>query len=130
MKIVLTGFEPFGGESTNPSQQILDCLSQNNFPGLSLTAAVLPVDTHRAPRYLFQLLEQVVPDAVLCLGQAGRDPFIAVERVAVNLKDFRMADNSGHEPTDELIRLHGPTAYFSTLPVRDVAHVLRVWRPQ
>ena len=125
MKIVLTGFEPFGGESTNPSQQILGGLSQSNFPGISLTTAILPVDTRRAPQYLFKLLEKVVPDAVLCLGQAGRDPFMAIERVAVNLKDFRMPDNGGNECCDELIRLHGPTAYFATLPVRDIVNAMQ-----
>ena len=125
MKIVLTGFEPFGGENTNPSQQILGCLSSNNFPGISLTTAVLPVDTQLAPRYLFKILDKVVPDAVLCLGQAGRNPYIAVERVAVNLKDFRIPDNSGQAATDELIRLHGPTAYFATLPVRDIVNAMQ-----
>ena len=125
MKIVLTGFEPFGKEGLNPSQKIVESLTESRFPGIELTTAILPVDTQMAPRHLFGILGQIKPDAVLCLGQAGRNPYMAVERVAVNLLDFRMPDNGGHQPIDELIRLHGPTAYFATLPTREIVAAMQ-----
>lgn len=125
MKIVLTGFEPFGGESCNPAEKVVEALADCHLPGIELITAVLPVDSIQAPRQLWTLLQQTDPEAVLCLGQAGRDPFIAIERVALNLMDFRIADNGGHQREDELIRLHGPTAYFATLPARDIVAALQ-----
>ena len=125
MKIVLTGFEPFGGEGCNPSEKVVEGMVGCQLPGIELITAVLPVDSVMAPHQLWHLLQQAAPDGVLALGQAGRDPFVAVERVALNLMDFRIADNGGHQREDELIRLHGPTAYFATLPTRDIVAALQ-----
>jgi pyroglutamyl-peptidase len=118
MKLLLTGFEPFGGNEVNPSAQIVAQLAGEGIAGVALATAVLPVDRHHGPAALLQAVAKNAPDVVLCLGQAGRSPAIAIERVAVNLLDYRIADNSGHQATDEPIVPDGPAAYFTTLPVR------------
>ena len=118
MKLLLTGFEPFGGSSVNPSAQIVERLGREGVAGVALATAVLPVDRHRGPAALIQAVQESEPDSVLCLGLAGRSPAIAIERVAVNLLDFRIADNSGNQTVDEPIVADGPAAYFTTLPVR------------
>ncbi|MCB8943094.1 MAG: pyroglutamyl-peptidase I [Ardenticatenaceae bacterium] len=118
MKLLLTGFEPFGGSSINPSAQIVAQLARVGVDGVALSTAVLPVDRHHGPAQLLQAVQTHRPDAVLCLGLAGHSPAIAIERVAVNLLDFRIADNSGHQFVDEPIVPDGPAAYFTTLPLR------------
>jgi pyroglutamyl-peptidase len=118
MKLLLTGFEPFGGSDVNPSAQIVERLAREGGAGVELVTAVLPVDRYRGPATLIQAVQQSEPDAVLCLGLAGQRPAIAIERVAVNLLDFRIADNNGNQFVDEPIVPDGPAAYFTTLPVR------------
>jgi pyroglutamyl-peptidase len=118
MRLLLTGFEPFGGNDVNPSAQIVAKLACAGVEGVELITAVLPVDRYRGPAALIQAVQTNQLDAVLCLGLAGRDPAIAIERVAVNLLDFRIADNSGQQFVDEPIVPDGPAAYFTTLPVR------------
>jgi pyroglutamyl-peptidase len=118
MKLLLTGFEPFGGSDVNPSAQIVERLAREGGAGVELVTAVLPVDRYRGPATLIQAVRQSEPDAVLCLGLAGQRPAIAIERVAVNLLDFRIADNNGNQFVDEPIMPDGPAAYFTTLPVR------------
>jgi pyroglutamyl-peptidase len=118
MKLLLTGFEPFGGSDVNPSAQIVERLAREGGAGVELVTAVLPVDRYRGPATLIQAVRQSEPDAVLCLGLAGQRPAIAIERVAVNLLDFRIADNNGNQFVDEPIVPDGPAAYFTTLPVR------------
>ena len=118
MKLLLTGFESFGGNEVNPSAQIVTQLACTGVNGVDLTTAVLPVDRHRGPARLIQTVLETEPEAVLCLGQAGRDPTIAIERVAVNLLDFRIADNDGNQFVDQPIVPDGPVAYFTTLPTR------------
>ena len=118
MKLLLTGFEPFGGSSVNPSAQIVERLGCEGIEGIDLVTAVLPVDRYQGPTKLIQAVQEHHPDAVLCLGLAGRSPAIAIERVAVNLLDFRITDNSGNQFVDEPVVTGGPAAYFTTLPVR------------
>jgi pyroglutamyl-peptidase len=118
MRLLLTGFEPFGGSEVNPSAQIVAQLAGTGVEGVDLVTAVLPVDRHHGPPRLIQAVLETEPEAVLCLGLAGRSPAMAIERVAVNLLDFRIADNSGNQFVDQLIVPDGPAAYFTTLPVR------------
>lgn len=118
MKLLLTGFEPFGGEGLNPAAQIVARLAQEGVAGVDLVTAVLPVDRHLGPALLIRAVQESQPQAVLCLGLAGRSPALAIERVAVNLLDFRLADNGGNRFVDEPIVPEGPAAYFVTLPVR------------
>ena len=125
MKILLTGFEPFDSSPINPSEQILRTLGNKAIPGVQLETAVLPVDLARGSDTLLQALDAVQPDAVVCLGQASHRTAISVERIAVNLLDFRIPDNAGNQVQDRFICDNGPAAYFTTLPVRQIYEAIR-----
>ena len=94
MKILLTGFEPFDNSPINPSEQIVRTLEDEAIPGVQLETVVLPVDLMRGSEILLGALEAARPDAALCLGQASRRSVISIERIAVNLLDFRIPDNA------------------------------------
>ncbi len=117
MKILVTAFEPFGGDAVNPTMEALARLA----PREGLSRLVLPVSFSGAGREIARAMEALRPDAVLSLGlAAGRDR-ITPERVAINLDDARIPDNDGFTPVDAPIVPDGPDAYFSTLPVREIA---------
>ncbi len=125
MKLLLTGFEPFGGSSVNPSEQVVRALADQTFEGIALRTAVLPVDRVRGPAELIGAVQHCQPEAVICLGEAARRAAISIERVAINLLDYRIADNSGNQTRDESIVPGGPAAFFATLPVRKLADAIR-----
>ena len=126
MKVLLTGFEPFGGSHVNPSEQVAGRLARDGVPGVALQSAILPVDRQGGPATLLNAVRACQPDAILCLGEAARRPAISIERVAINLLDYRMVDNAGHQAVDEPIVLEGPAAYFVTLPVRAMLDAVRM----
>ncbi len=119
--LLLSGFEPFAGSSINPSAEVVNVLAQETFPGLELHTMVLPVDQELAPPLLLAALERHQPDWCVMLGEARGRATISIERVAINLSDFRIPDNGGHQPQDEPIAADGPAAYFVNLPVRHLA---------
>jgi len=125
MKVLLTGFEPFGGSQVNPSAQVVRTLARDGLPGVALHSAILPVDRRGGPATLLNAVRALHPDAILCLGEATRRMAISIERVAINLLDYRMADNAGHQAMDEPIVPDGPAAYFVTLPVRALLEAVR-----
>jgi len=118
MAILLTGFEPFGGSRTNPSERVAQALDGQIVAGMTVCATVLPVDTDRGPAALLDAIRRVQPAAVVCLGEATGRMRISLERVALNLLDFNINDNSGKRVIDQPILPGGPAAYFSTLPLR------------
>ena len=118
MRVLLTGFEPFGGSQVNPSREVVDRLARDGVPGVTLHSAILPVDRQEGPVTLLYAVRALHPDAILCLGEAARRMAISIERVAINLLDYHMADNAGHQAIDAPIVPDGPAAYFVTLPVR------------
>ncbi len=123
MKILLTGFEPFGGSVLNPSEQVVRALDKPRSARLSgarFVTAVLPVDWQKGPQALEEALRTHRPDAVLCLGEGPSRAALSIERVAVNLLDFRIPDNSGVTLTDQPVIPGGPAAYFVTLPARAI----------
>ncbi|CAL9652754.1 Pyrrolidone-carboxylate peptidase [Actinosynnema sp. ALI-1.44] len=115
MRVVLTGFEPFGGDRTNPSW---DAVSRVVPTGYELVTAQLPCSFADSVPALRALVAQHRPDVVICVGQAGGRAAITPERVAINLDDARIADNTGAQPIDEPVVPDGPAAYFTTLPVK------------
>jgi len=118
MKLLLTGFEPFDGGSVNPSQLAVKQLASEGLPGCEIVPLILPVIADIAPGLMLARLEEVKPDVLLSLGLAGSRPVMSIERVAVNLLDFRIPDNAGRCVVDDPIAADGPAAYFATLPVR------------
>ena len=125
MKILLTGFEPFDNSPINPSEKIVHVLANESISGMQIDTAVLPVDLGHGPTALLNAVKVSEPEAVICLGQASRRAVISIERVAVNLLDFRIPDNAGNQVEDQRIELNGPAAYFTTLPVRKIYDTLK-----
>lgn len=116
--VLLTGFEPFGGASRNPSGEVALAWHEREVAGARVVGAVLPCVFGAARRELERLLRRHRPSAVLCLGvAAGRDA-ITPERVAINVDDARIPDNAGRQPVDRPVVRGGPAAYWSTLPIK------------
>ena len=118
--ILLTGFEPFGTATSNPSGEIVKQISGDN-----IVTAILPVAYAQSAEKLLSLIEQHNPDVVICLGQAEGRTHITPEKVAINLDDARLADNEGVLRSDVKILEDGPAAYFSTLPVKDMVEAMK-----
>ncbi|MDN4645430.1 pyroglutamyl-peptidase I [Arthrobacter sp. PsM3] len=117
--ILLTGFEPFGGESTNPSWAAARAAAALlRSEGLEAEAVELPCVFGEALRLLEAALERYHPEVVVSAGQAGGRSRISLERVAINCDDARIPDNAGNAPVDQPVVTGGPAAYFSTLPVK------------
>jgi pyroglutamyl-peptidase len=125
MKILLTGFEPFDKSPINPSEQVVETLAAETIPGVELATAILPVEVERGPAALLQTFEATQPDGVVCLGQASGRKGISIERVAVNLLDFRIPDNAGNQISDQSVIVDGAAAYFITLPIRQIFETLK-----
>lgn len=123
-KVLVTGFDPFGGEALNPSALILEQLAQPEVQsrlhqaGVVLVTQKLPVVRRSAIEQCIVAIEKYQPDMVIMLGQAGGRPAISFEKVAINLDDFRIEDNAGNQPVDEPVVTDGPAAYFTTMPVK------------
>jgi pyroglutamyl-peptidase len=125
MNILLTGFEPFGGEPINPSWEVARALHNQAIAGATVQARRLPTSFGEAPEALALALAELRPSLVIALGQASGRPEVSIERVAVNLIDARIADNAGQRPQDEPVRAGAPAAYFSTLPIKAMRDALR-----
>ncbi|EKO3575291.1 pyroglutamyl-peptidase I [Vibrio metschnikovii] len=124
-KVLITGFEPFGEDSLNPSQALLNAKEQLHVTGVEVIGCVLPVVRYQAAEVAINAIKTHQPDLVLMFGQASGRAAITPERVAINLDDYRIADNAGHQPIDEAIIADGPAAYFTTLPVKAMVEDLQ-----
>jgi pyroglutamyl-peptidase len=121
MMILLTGFEPFGKATLNPSGEIVKQISGEN-----IVTAILPVAYAQSAERLLQLIAEHNPDVVICLGQAEGRTQITPERIAINLDDARLADNQGVMRNEMPIVLEGPVAYESTLPIKEIVKAINV----
>lgn len=122
--VLVTGFDPFGGEALNPSWEICGRLPRE-IGGLRVETCRVPCEFRRAIEVVAEAIETHRPSMVVCLGQAGGRTHMSVERVAINVNDARMDDNAGSKPIDEPIARGGPAAYFSTLPIKAMALAMR-----
>lgn len=123
MRILLTAFEPFGGETTNAA---LEAVRRVNAPsGTELHKLTVPTVFGACVSVVTEAIDGLCPDAIVCVGQAAGRSAITPERVAVNLMDARIADNAGKQPVDEPIERGGPAAYFSTLPIKRMCEAIR-----
>jgi pyroglutamyl-peptidase len=114
-RLLLTGFEPFGTATSNPSGEIVKQIS-----GDSIVTAILPVTYALSAERLLELIAEHNPDVVICLGQAEGRTQITPEKVAINLDDARLPDNAGVQRSDVKILDNGPDAYFTTLPIKEM----------
>ena len=118
-KVLLTGFEPFGKATLNPSGEIVKQISGDN-----IITAILPVAYAQSAERLFALIAEHKPGVVICLGQAEGRTHISPERIAINLDDARLADNEGVIRNDVPIVAGGPVAYESTLPIKEIVKAI------
>ena len=123
--ILLTGFEPFGGETLNPSEEIARQLHGTVIAKHEVIGALLPCVFGEAIKELKRQIRAAQPTLVICVGQAGGRSDITPERVAINVDDARIADNAEQQPVDRAIVRGGPVAYWSTLPVKAIVAALR-----
>lgn len=123
--ILLTGFDPFGGEALNPSWLAVSALDGEVIAGHRVVAVQLPTAFARAAKALRAALRRHRPALVLCVGQAGGRASLSLERVAINVIDARIADNDGAQPVDAPCVKGAPAGYFTTLPVKAMLRALR-----
>jgi pyroglutamyl-peptidase len=122
-RILVTGFEPFMGDPSNPSWTVAECLKGDTFGAYKVVAGRLPVDGGRVAGTLERLFKRHAPDAVLMLGLSSR-PQLSIERIAVNALDYRVPDNAGQVRSGVVVE-GGADGIFSSLPVADI---LEMWR--
>ncbi len=123
--VLITGFEPFGGDQLNPSQEIARQLNGRVIAGCRVIGRILPCEFGAANAALRRILRETDPALVIAVGQAGGRSDITPERVAINVDDARIADNAGAQPVDAPVVARGPTAYWSTLPIKAIVATLR-----
>lgn len=117
MKILITGFDPFGGETINPATEAVKGLP-DTINGASIIKLEIPTVYRKSLETIENAVKQHDPDVILSIGQAGGRFDITVERIAMNLDDYRIKDNEGNQPIDEKIYEDGENAYFSNLPIK------------
>ena len=123
-KLLITGFEPFGGESINPSWEAVRRLP-SEIGGYTLTKLLLPVVFGAAAEKAIKEATALQPNVVLCIGQAGGRNAITPEMIGINLRHASIPDNDGQQPLDEPILPQGDCAFFSTLPVRSISEKIQ-----
>lgn len=124
MKILVTGFDPFGGEKVNPALEAVKSLP-SVIHGAEIRWVEIPTVFYKSAEVLEAEIVRYQPDVVLCIGQAGGRASLTPERVAINQDDARIPDNQGNQPIDTPIRLDGEAAYFSTLPIKAMVQAIK-----
>ncbi|MED4976737.1 pyroglutamyl-peptidase I [Heyndrickxia faecalis] len=124
-KVLLTGFDPFGGDKVNPALEAIKQLDGKNMEGIHIVTQQVPTVFHESIRIAAEAIEREKPDVVICVGQAGGRTQITPERVAINIDDARIPDNQHNQPIDDPIAADGPAAYWSTLPIKTITRQLR-----
>lgn len=117
MKILVTGFDPFGGESINPAIESVKRLP-DTIAGAEIIKMEIPTVFHKSINVIDEAIKEHDPDVILSIGQAGGRYDITVERIGINCDDARIADNEGNQMIDEPVFADGPTAYFVNLPIK------------
>ena len=124
MKILLTAFDPFGGEPVNPSQEAVAAVS-DTVAGAEIIKCVVPTVFGKSIDTVYAAMKKENPDVTFCIGQAGGRVGLTPERVAINLDDARIEDNEGNQPFDKVIREDGENAYFTSLPVKAMVNKIK-----
>ncbi|MGE0097748.1 MAG: pyroglutamyl-peptidase I [Hydrogenophaga sp.] len=124
-KVLFTGFEPFGGETINPSWLAVKALHGRRMLGRTAVSAQLPTVFDDSLRVLNALLREHQPELVICVGQAGGRHAISLERVAINVNDAPIADNTGKRPIDTPVVRGAPAAFFTGLPIKAMLAALQ-----
>lgn len=117
MKILITGFDPFGNDTINPSYEAVKLLP-NKILNAEIIKLEIPTVMTKSIDTVIEKIKETKPDVVINVGQAGGRFTITPEKVAINLNDFRIPDNEGNQPSDQAIVIGGENAYFTTLPIK------------
>ena len=123
MKILVTGFDPFGGESVNPAWEAVSRLPET-INGAEVVRMLIPTSFERAPRAILEKVKECRPDYVISVGQAAGRTAITPERIAINMMSASIPDNDGEQPTEQKIEDNGPDGYFSLLPVVEMVKAI------
>jgi len=124
MKILLTAFDPFGGDKVNPALEAVKLIPRK-VAGADIFKLEVPTVFHKSIEKVADAIRAQKPDAVLCVGQAGGRFDLTPERVAINVDDARIPDNEGNQPIDQPIFKDGAPAYFATLPIKAMVQAIR-----
>ena len=124
MKILVTGFDPFGGEKINPALETIKRLP-DTILGAQIIKLEIPTVVGKSLAKITESVEKENPDVVLSIGQAGGRSEITVERVGINIDDCRIPDNEGNQPIDEPVIKGGPAAYFVTVPIKAIVENIK-----
>lgn len=124
MKILITGFDPFGKEKINPAFEVIKRL-KDNINGADVKKVEVPTVFGKAIEVATKAIEKEKPDFVLCIGQAGGISGVEVERIAININDARIPDNQNQQPKDEPIDSNGENAYFATIPIKKIVNAIK-----
>ncbi|MBR0138559.1 MAG: pyroglutamyl-peptidase I [Erysipelotrichaceae bacterium] len=124
MKILLTAFEPFGGETINPAREAVEKV-RDEISGAQIVKLIVPTVFGKSIDTVISAIESEKPDVVFCIGQAGGRKALTPEKVAINLNEASIPDNEGNQPHDEPICEEGPMAYFASLPVKKMVEAIR-----
>lgn len=122
-RLLITGFDPFGGETINPAWEAVKLLPEK-IGDYVLCKLEIPTVFGEAARKTLEKAGEIAPDVILCIGQAGGRAAVTPERVAINIRDARIDDNAGNRPVDVPVVANGPAAYFSTVPVKAMAEAI------
>ncbi len=123
MKVLLTGFEPFGGEKINPAAEAV-LMVKDNIENAEVIKFIIPTVRNKSLNVIENAIIEHNPDIIISIGQAGGRFEITPERVAINIDDYRIKDNEGNQPIDEVIYKDGEPAYFSLLPIKSMVQNL------
>ena len=118
-KLLITGFDPFGGDTVNPSWEAVRLLP--DIVGIyEITKMEIPTVFGTGAQCVLKKASEINPDVIICVGQAGGRPAVTPEVIGINLREARIADNAGNQPVNVPINADGPAAYFATIPVREI----------
>ena len=124
MKVLITGFDPFGGEKINPAWEAVKGI-KDTIEGAKIIKLEIPTVFNKSIEKVKEAMELEKPDIVLCIGQAGGRYDMTVERVAINVDDARIEDNEGNQPIDIPVFEDGENAYFSNLPIKAMVEEIK-----
>ena len=124
-RILISGFEPFGGSNLNSSQLVVEAISKENLSGVELFTVILPVEFGKAADVLLSKVKEINPEIIIAFGQAEGRRALTPEKIAINLDSARIPDNAGELRTNKVIIENGADGYFSTLPIEKMVEAVK-----
>ena len=124
-RVLISGFEPFGGSNFNSSQLVVEAISKESFTGLELFTVILPVDFGKAADVLLSKVKEIDPEIIIAFGQAEGRKALTPEKIAINLDSARIPDNAGELRVNKVIIEKGADGYFSTLPIEKMVEAVK-----